>query len=207
MLRQLILFLLSHFNCKSIDARINYFSQIISVKIITLSKMNCRNWRNWRPSKLYIIHPNVVLKGSNDFTFKRKNLELASALNRRSVKDEAIKCFWVIRASWIVQMNPAPNIITPAANNIVVVESSFNFLCMHPVLLTMENNIKLPQQTCRAIDDKYIPGFSNIQFHRIWKYMYSCNLSLTPVKNIFLNLRRHQKKCFHVKCSQTHKNY
>jgi len=159
--------------------------QIISVKIITLSKRNCKSSKNWSPPKVYIIHPNFILSGSNDLTFKRVNLEFTAALNRKSVENAAISFFWVIRASWKAPMNPVANTIAPTTIDVAVVESSLYFLCMQLVLPTTENNIKLPQQACRAIDDKCIPGCSTIKFHMILKHMYSWNSSLIPVETIW----------------------
>lgn len=56
-------------------------------------------------------------------------------------------------------LNPETSRIAPTAIDNAMVELSFDFLCIQLVFITKENNIKQPQQACRAIDDKYMPGF------------------------------------------------
>ena len=160
----------------------SYSSQIISVKMITLSKRNCINCRNWLLSKLYKIHPDFTSTVRFEFAFKRFNLELASALYCTILEYEAVKIFWVIWDSWTVITNPAKNKIPPATIIIATVDSSFNFLCMQLVLAETENSIKQPQQTCRTTDDKNIPECSKIIFERTFKHRYSWQLSLISEK-------------------------
>lgn len=151
--------------------------------MITLSNRNCIIFRNRAPSYVYIRQLVWVSILRNACTCKRSHLLLLSFLYCLIFANDASLSFWVIRDSWSAIKNPPVNTMAPTVIASKMSLWSCSVLCMQFKLANTPKNMKLPEQTCRAMDDKNIPHCSVMIFDKTWKVWYSRQLIRISVEN------------------------